>query len=135
MRMNSEFLENSRTSDSTKPVDKSDAIDLIFSSDAQRFLRESSLRKPCVKVSLDHKPPMCTSSYCKKRPYVRVDVVEEDSVEEGHARIVTNSGIVVYMSDLLLNLAMRGNQTLKIGTKGSWKFRRLVLEGLDPNKV
>jgi hypothetical protein len=135
MRMNSEFLQNSRTSDSTKPVDKSDAIDLIFSSDAQGFLRESSLRKPCVKVSLDHKPPICASSYCKKRPYVRVDVVEEDSVEEGHARIVTNSGIVVYMSDLLLNLAMRGNRTLKIGTKGSWKFRRLVLEGLDPNKV
>jgi len=48
---------------------------------------------------------------------------------------LSNSGIVVYLSDLLLNLAMRGNQTLKIGTKGSWKFRRLVLEGLDPNKV
>jgi len=135
MRMNSEFLQNSRTSDNTKPVDKSDAIDLIFSRDAQGFLRESSLRKPCVKVSLDHKPPICTSSYCKKRPYVRVDVVEEDSVEEGHARIVSNSGIVVYMSDLLLNLAMRGNRTLKIGTKGSWKFRRLVMEGLDPNTV
>lgn len=106
-----------------------------MSVEATRLVRESRLEKPCVKVSLDYKPPVCTSSFCRKRPYISVSVAEEDSVNEAYVRVASDSGIPVYIAGPLFELANREGKSVKIETRGVWKFRRLVLEGLDPYKI
>ena len=110
-------------------------MNLSISGDASSLVRKSTLRKPCVKVNLEYKPPVCTSSFCRKRPYVSVSIVEENSVNEGFVRVVTVSSIPVYFARPLFELAEREGRPVNIDARGGWKFRRLVVEGLDPYKL
>ena len=110
-------------------------MDLNLSVDAIRFIRETNLRKVCIRISLEYKPPVCTSSFCRKRPYISVNITDEDSIGEGYVRIVSEPKIPVYFADPLFELANREGRSLRIETRGIWKFKRLVLEGLDPYKI
>jgi hypothetical protein len=84
---------------------------------------------------LEYKPPVCTSSFCRKRPYISVSVAEEDYVNEVYVRVTSDSGIPVYIVNPLFELANREGKSVKIETRGVWPFRRLVLEGLDPYNI
>lgn len=108
---------------------------MSVSIDALGLIQGSRLEGPCIKISLDYKPPICMSSFCRKRPYVSVNVADESSVQEGFVRVVSYSRTPVYMAQPLFDLATREGKPVKVETRGLWKFKRLVLEGLDPYKI
>mgnify|MGYP001059456205 CR=1 FL=1 len=110
-------------------------MDVSVSVVALRFIQGSRLERPCIKISLDYKPPICMSSFCRKRPYVSVNVADESSVQEGFVRVASYSRTPVYMAQPLFDLATREGKPVKVDTRGLWKFKRLVLEGLDPYKI
>jgi len=110
-------------------------LDLRLSVDAIALIRESKLRRPCVMINLKYKLPVCTSSFCRKQPYISVNVIEEDSIGEGYVSVYSEPRVPVYFADPLFELANREGRSLRVETRGKWKFKRLVLEGLDPYKI
>ena len=84
---------------------------------------------------MDYKAPVCTSSFCRKRPYISLNVANEDSIGEGYVRVVSEPRVPVYFANPLFELASREGKPLRIETRGVWKFKRLVVEGLDPYRI
>ena len=110
-------------------------MDLSLTSEVSRLVQESRLDKPCIRISLEYKPPVCTSSFCRKRPYISVNIVDERSIQEGFARVASYEGIPIHIANPLMELANREGKPIKIEVSGAWKFRKLVLKGLDPYKL
>lgn len=110
-------------------------VTVALSTEAIKLVREKRLNKPCIKIDLNYKAPVCTSSFCKKRPYISIGVVDEDSVDRDYLRVVSNSGIAARIASPLLELADRDSIGLRIETEGIWKLRRLVVEGFDMYEI
>jgi len=110
-------------------------LKLSLSEDAYRLVSERHLEKPCIKISLVYKAPVCTSSFCKKRPFVLVSAVDESSVDKSFVKVVSDLGLPVYIASPLFELANRQNRPVSIKVTGIWRLRKLVQEGLDPYRI
>lgn len=110
-------------------------VTVALSTEATKLVLKKGLDRPCVKIDLNYKAPVCTSSFCKKRPYISIGAIDEDSVDRDYVRIVSDSGIPTRIAPPLLKLAARDSIELRVETKGIWKLRRLVVEGFDAYKI
>ena len=108
---------------------------LSLSEDAYKLVCERHLERPCIMISLVYKPPVCTSSFCRKRPFVLVSAVDESSVDRSFVKVVSDLGVPVYIASPLFELANRESKPVRIKVIGIWKLRKLFQEGLDPYRI